>query len=215
VSARFNDVDDTPAVVEKTFGAGRIFAFTIPSDADWTNWPSDPSYILSMQYLVRYLAKAREQSGLGLVGQALEHALDLTQYELDANLTGPQEQKATLQAQQPMAGGEGEDSALWRVRYPETDKQGFYELQLTRREGEKEKILFAANVYPEEGNLQRVDLSGFKKDVGDKVQVLSGPHAAGLGKFGDQTEIWWYLLWIVAGVLCVEQLLGWWLGKGR
>lgn len=215
VTARFNDVDDTPAVVEKGIGAGRVFAFTIPADADWTNWPSDPSYILSMQYLVRYLAKAREQTGVGLVGQPLEYSLDLTQYELDANLTGPLDRKATLQAQQPTDMGAQQDSSLWRVSYPETDKQGFYELELSRREGGKEKLLFATNVNPEEGNLQRIEMNAFKKDVGDKVQVLSGAQAAGLGRLGDQTEIWWYLLWIVGGVLCCEQLLGWWFGKGR
>jgi hypothetical protein len=35
VTARFSDVDDSPAIAEKPLGKGRVVAWTVPADADW------------------------------------------------------------------------------------------------------------------------------------------------------------------------------------
>src|SRR5205823_6559464 len=47
--ARLSDVDDSPVIAEKAFGKGRVVAFSIPADADWHNWTSDPSFLLVVQ----------------------------------------------------------------------------------------------------------------------------------------------------------------------
>ena len=98
VPCRFTDVDDSPAFAEKQFGKGRVMTAAFPADADWSNWSSDPSYIVSMQEFVRYLSGDRGDRGLVRVGEPLSHPLDLTVYSLDASLEGPKELKANLQA---------------------------------------------------------------------------------------------------------------------
>jgi hypothetical protein len=250
VPARFNDVDDSPAFAEKPVGRGRVLATTIPADADWSNWSSDPSYIISMQELVRYMSGDRGDKGLVRVGEPLRQALDLTQYELDAAIEGPKERKANIQAasgseeeaaksktgvvekgpvEAPATGkapaaktatdAKGEDAqqkTVWQLEFKDTDLVGFYEMKLSRREGGIEPMLFAANVDPTEGNLRRVDTDTMKKEIGDaNVHLVKFDEAISVAGGGAQTEIWWYLIWAVVGILCCEQVLGWYFGLGR
>jgi len=266
ITAKLNDPDDSPAFAEKSFGQGRVFFSAVPADADWTNWTSDPSYLIVMQELVRYLSGDRGDQGLLRVAQPIKQPLDLTNYEIDASLEGPRERKANVQA----TAVEGEEEAtpgqpekedltsnlpipdqsnatlsvateptvgelaqasdpkpaapkgqpqgtVWRLEYPNTDWQGFYELKLARRGSmTPETILFAANVDPAEGDLRRADQGALKKNLSDaKVEIITAEKLGGVDSTGSKSEIWWYLLWGVVVVLCGEQLLAWWFGRGR
>lgn len=220
VVAKFNDVEDSPAIVEKPFGKGRVVAFTIPADSDWHNWTSDPSFLLVVQDFVRYLAADRGSKGLVTVGQPLEQSIDLTQYDLDAPLVGPKELKANLQAAPPEGanapGGGADQQTIWRMEYPAANLQGFYELKLARRDGASDSVLFAANVDPSEGDLKRAERETMQRELaGTNVEIVSANQAQSLASAGTQTEVWWYLLWGVVGVLASEQLLGWFFGRGR
>lgn len=219
VPCRLSDVDDSPAFAEKRVGKGRVLVMATPADADWSNWTSDPSYIIAMQEMVRYMSGDRGEQGLVRVGQPLRHPLDLTQYELDAALEGPRERKWSLQAAPPAdagSGSPGQGENVWQLEYKETDAQGFYEVKLIRKDGASEPVLFAANVDPAEGNLKRADVEGMKRELaGTNVQILSIDQAQDLAGSGSQTEMWWYLLWGVVIVLCGEQVLGWFFGRSR
>lgn len=220
VPCRFTDVDDSPAFAEKQFDKGRVLAAAFPADADWSNWSSDPSYIVAMQEFVRYMSGDRGDRGLVRVGEPLKQPLDLTVYELDASLSGPRELKANLQASNPAAEagkqGPAPSQTIWLLEHPHAEAQGFYELTLHRREGGGEPVLFAANVDPTEGDLRRVDLEAMKKELaGSSVQIIPASAAADLAGGGSQTELWWYLLWGAVAVLCGEQVLAWFFGRAR
>jgi hypothetical protein len=218
VAARLSDVDDSPVLAEKRFGQGRVLAMSIPADADWTNWTSDPSYLIVMQELVRYMSGDRGDEGLLRVGEPIRQPLDLTVHELDASLAGPKELKANLQAAAPTGvDGEAAPETIWLLEHPSSDSQGFYDLTLRRRDGGGEDhVLFAANVDPTEGDLKRVDREAMERELAEtNVKILDAAAAQSLADVGSQTEIWWYLLWTVVVVLCGEQLLGWFFGWGR
>jgi len=215
--ARFSDVDDSPAIAEKTFGKGRVLATSFPADADWSNWTSDPSYLITMQELVRYMSSERGDQGSLRVGQSIRQPIDLTVYELDATLSGPKNREANLQAVvDETSSGEPSESASWRFDYPLTDSQGFYTLNLQRREGGRESLLFAANTQPSEGDLRQVDMNSVKRKLSESnLQVLDMQEAASLAGESTKTELWWYLLWGLIGVLGCEQALGWLFGRAR
>jgi len=216
VVARLSDVEDSPAIVERPFGKGRVVALAIPADADWHNWTSDPSYLLIVQDFVRYLAADRGSRGLVTVGQPLSQRIELTQYELDAALSGPKELKANLQAAPPEEDAAGQEQTIWQMQHPAAASQGFYELKLARRDGGADIVLFAANVDPTEGDLKRANREAMQRALaGTNVEIVSGSRAQSLEGAAAQTEIWWYLLWGVVAVLAGEQLLGWFFGRGR
>jgi hypothetical protein len=216
VVARLSDVEESPAIAEKMFGGGRVVMFSLPADADWHNWPSDPSYLLIVQDLVRYLAADRGSRGLVRVGDPIRQPVDLTQYELDATLGGPRELKVNLQAAPPANESSASGATVWQVEYPSAAAQGFYELSLARRESGTDTVLFAANVDPAEGNLKRVDQQALARELaGTNIKIVSASQTQSLAGAAQQTEIWWHLLWLVVAVLSGEQLLGWFFGRGR
>jgi hypothetical protein len=187
---------------------------TIPADADWSNWTSDPSYLIVMQSLVGYLSGDRGDRGLLRVAQPIRQPLNLTDYEIDASLVGPRERKANIQATAAEKEKEGEQT-VWNLEYPNTEAQGFYEVKLIRRNASPETVLFAANVDPAEGDLKRVDQTQLKKNLGDKVEIITVAKLGALDSTGTSSELWWLLLWGVVALLCSEQLLAWWFGRGR
>jgi hypothetical protein len=147
------------------------------------------------------------------VAQPIRQSLDLTRYDIDAALLGPRERKANVQA---TAGEKEGEQTVWHLDYPQTDLQGFYELQLARKDAPPETVLFAANVDPVEGDLKRADQTALKKNLGDaKIEIITAEKLGGLDSTGSSSEIWWYLLWGVVVVLCCEQVLAWWFGRGR
>jgi hypothetical protein len=76
--------------------------------------------------------------------------------------------------------------------------------------------LFAANVDPAEGDLKRVDRRTLERGlIGSNIRIVSASQSGALADSGQQTEIWWHLLWLVAVVLSAEQVLGWFFGRGR
>jgi hypothetical protein len=211
VLARFNDSEESPAIVERPLGKGRVIVAAVPADADWSNWTSDPSYILTMQLLVRYLTPGDAREGMLRVGDPLRKVIDLTQYELDAELIQPGGKKINLQASQLP----GAEANQWQLEQKQVGAQGLYELKLSKRAGGVEPVLFAANVDPLEGDLRRANINEMKRQLRDAgVEFLSGT-TPGLGNVGAQVEIWKYLLWLLIGLLLAEQTLGWLFGLRR
>lgn len=224
IPVRLSDLDHSIAVAEKTFGAGRVCAFAVTLDGDWSNWPDDPSYVFCMQELVRHLAGNTANAGLVRVSQPIKQWVDLTQHRIEAIVARPDAKKISVQASavevEAPAGGPPKvtpvkNQSLWRINYETTDLPGFYELQLNGVEGGEETILFAANVDPTEGHLSRVNESEFRRDVGSKVRIVTGDAASEAGIRGAQQETWWYLLWLLLAVLGAEQLLGLLFGRNR
>ncbi|HTN76519.1 MAG TPA: BatA domain-containing protein [Pirellulaceae bacterium] len=239
VSARFNDGEQSIAMAEKKFGSGRVFLTAFPADADWHIWPVYGTYLISMEELVRYMAGDVAGSGSLRVGEPLLQTLDISDFKTDAEVRAPKDKKATLQAREPGA-KEKEDKAKakgetppappsssdvkektagqtqWQLEYDETGLRGFYELQLSRNDGTEEKLLFAANADPTEGDLARADLAAMRVGFGDApVKILSAANASVLAEAGSQRELWKYLLICVVVVLCGEQILAWMFGMKR
>ena len=89
VLARFADAQRTPAVIERTFGAGRVMLVTTSCDLEWNDWAKDPSYVVTLLETARYLARRPTGSADLLVGEPIEITLDPQQYESEALLRTP------------------------------------------------------------------------------------------------------------------------------
>jgi len=223
--ARFTDDDDSPAVVERPFGDGRVVMMTTAIDGDWSTWPADPSYLVAMQQLARYMARKSADEGNFVVGGPVHQAVNLTRYRMEVSLTSPDGTATPLQpmpGDQPVNdegetdGAERTDETLWRVDYAAADRRGFYELALAPVDGGTETVLFAANVNPSEGDLKRIDRADFRKELGDApVDIVSGRSSLALKVIGARRELWPLLLTALVVVLCGEQFLAWLFGRRR
>ena len=220
--AGFTDQGQSPAFLEKRFGEGRVMQVTTSLDLDWNNWPEDgPSYVIAMQEMAHHFARSNAREGELSVGEPLEYAIDLADYRAEASLDDPKGDKVPVQALAPANAGGGDGSRLsteWRIRYEETMKRGFYQLQLTPTSGgAEETVLFAANIDPDEGALQRANVNSMSNDLGEAgIELVRGNQPVmGLGATAAKSEFWKLALYVLAGILCIELLYGWWIGARR
>ncbi len=213
VVASFTDPDKSPAIVERPLGEGRVLVLTTAVDDDWNTWPQWlDSYLIVMQELVRYSAATSSTEGTQLVGAPIHREINLADFEIDATVEGPQAETVSLQA----LSDDNDDPSAYRLDFNETGGSGFYQLNLTRTDGNTESMLYAANIPPSEGNLQRVDLAELRRGFGDsKIRVVSGSQLASQAVAGSKVEFWKQVLIVLIVILALEQFLGWFFGRGR
>ena len=105
---------------------------------------------------------------------------------------------------------------LYQVQFPPVAKSGFYDLTLTRTDGQKQSVLFADNVNTREGDLRRLTPQETGGDFfGDKVSFVTPELLSEQTVKGGSSEIWMQLLYVLFAALMLEQFLGWFWGKKR
>ena len=214
VLATWSDADDSPALVEKAFGDGKVILQTSSIDADWTNWPASQSFAAFFLDLVEYVAPNTSGMGNLTVGEPIEHRVNPTRFREDLTIVLPavesQIDKEPLQA----LPDEGKQNLI--AKYEKVDRNGFYELQLARYDEGSEKVLYAANIHETEGNLERVDLESLKEKLAEsEISIQPGMTSLTLGDEGAWSKLWKYALALALIVLFGEQLLAWAFGRRR
>ncbi len=214
VPARLTDGEDSPFLADRPRGKGRSIVFAGPCDSDWSNWPSDPGFLLLFQDLVRFAVRTDAGAGQVAVGEPLRDTVDVSLYEPDAAVTTPAGGQVTAAA----AIADGTNATRCPFDFAATDTSGFYRVSFTPRPGNDtspRSALFAANVSPAEGDLTRADPAWLERSLRDvNVRVLSDGSSK-VEAAGGRTEIWRYVLWAVVAALFGEQALAWLFGRSR
>ena len=210
------DPDRSPAMAERTLGNGRVVSFAFPGDADWTLWAAHPTFVCVMWDLVNYLSAGATETTGNLVGDELTQIVDLTLYDRDVALVDAQGEKTQARAESLDESADSADNVLYQVRFPGLAHRGFWQMDLKRKNGELAPLLFSANVDPRESDLRRVDLAGLPNEYfGQSTRVLTGEDLLLQTESGTSNEIWPLVLMLLAGILALEQLLGWLFGRKR
>ncbi|XZE51326.1 BatA domain-containing protein [Planctomycetaceae bacterium SH139] len=168
VSRIFNRRDGEPLVLQHDVGAGRVVTVLTGLTSAWTNWTSDPTFVVFLLRTNAYLWSAAVPETSSRVDQAMRLALPADQYArpvfylaaVDAAPRIPVEEQA-----QP-----GDDDAILEITFDpllatiegrsNLDamlQPGISEYWLTRLDGSPEVRLDAATVTASEGNLARAD----------------------------------------------------------
>ena len=216
VPLRLSDDQNSPAMVDKTSGAGSVIVFTIPGDGDWTMWPSSPTFPPVMVDLIDYLVgSGGEESSVDL-GGAINFKLDVSAYQGRVGMRNPKNEKTEAVARPIDETKQAKQSEIYKVSFDSINRRGFYDLELNRHTGETEKVLFAAKLDPRESRLKRLPESSLQGDFfGDKVSLVSSQELSEQTVSGGNTEIWLQILMLLFGLLALEQFLGWYWGKKR
>ena len=211
VLATFDDLDQSPALLQSNVGRGRVLISTTAADSEWSTWPTNPSYVVVMQEMGRHLARRASMHRQIEAGEVLREAVDPAEYALDAAIIRPEtSDRAVLQATSA-----GADAGM-AFEYPDTDRAGVYRIEVKRRDGGPETRVFAVNTASDEGDLTPVPPASRREMEEITNLTISDGGISGLGSAGIQrVELWRPLVIALVLALCCEQALAWWFGKRR
>ncbi len=208
-----------PAIVEKTFGRGRVMLFASSCDAEWNNFPTSAAYLVVVHDLLRHLASGEFEQRNVIVHQPYRRTFapaelidtvkvrrpDGAEKELRPYLIRPAGRRASEES-------ENATLTLTQIRFLETDVAGQYKLELRRKDGSRPPIeYFAVNVPPQESDLRRYAPDDAKAAV-KGIQFEYATSLAELKLAVRQSragrEFARPLLLALLAVTCVELILG-------
>ena len=216
VLAAFTNAEQTPAIVERPFGDGRVVAIATSVDVDWNNWPLDISFLIVMQELTRHVAQSNAREGEMAVGDAILQEIDLAEARPDLQLTLPSGDTQTIQAKPP----EGADSGTtdWIAQFDETASPGFYTVTVHPTDGtDPREVLFAANLDTGESDLAIASRDAVSRDLAQAgVEYMQSPTSfASLEDPTEKSEIWRYVLFALLALMALELFYGCWIALKR
>ena len=217
VPLRLSDEGNSPAMVDRSFGKGKVITFALPADGDWTMWPSSPTFAVVMLDMIYYMVgnSGRDESEVA-VGGTLNVPVDLSRYQNRVTMRDPKNEKTEKTAKPIDETEDAEKSVLYRASFENIRQLGFYDVGLQRHSGETDSLLFASNVDPSEGQLKRMGATALAGDFfNDKISLVSAADLKEQTVSGGTTEMWMWILSLLFVVLVIEQFLGWWFGKKR
>ena len=218
IVASLTSDDNSPLVVERQIGDGRVLAVTTPLDNDWNNFPENgASFLITSQELVRYMSRNIASEGLLSVAEPILYPVDVREYRQQANLLRPGEEVPEKVEALPQ-NKDNLNDLEWTLGYENTDQKGIYEIQFERADGSGvQSLAFAANLDTEESDLSRITASSIRSDLGGASVEFIPFGSPVLEREANvvRSEMWKVILIILGVLLMVELFYGWWIGARR
>jgi hypothetical protein len=234
VLARYDDSDQSPALVERRFGRGKVMLLTTTCDAEWNLMPGRPPYLILAHELVKYLAERAAGAVNVHVGEPFQLLLPMSRYAKDFSLVSPRQEHIKLfpairddhfllshpsvleeDGKEPKAG-----TAPVPLREVGLAEPGAYELFRPGGSGEKDQLVsyVAANVREEEGDLDPITEEDLRRvHPGIPFRIDPEPARASSPEGAAETPphalIGKWFLWAVLVLLAAESLLAWRFGS--
>ncbi|HUE13033.1 MAG TPA: BatA domain-containing protein [Planctomycetaceae bacterium] len=207
VLARWNDSRQSPAIIEKRIGEGRVLLWTITADKKWSDWPTDGSYVLAVRQAAMAIAAHATDRDNVTAGQPLRYRLDKKGIPLQAGVKSPGREDPQVV---PV---DKSDPKFPQLRYDKTARAGFYRMEWKDPVVGSMSRLFAASPDVRESNLAPIALSELKNLVGklNPQIVRLGEKKADASVAG--TELWRTAVWGLLGLVVVESCLAAWVGR--
>lgn len=217
VIARFDT--GSPAIVEKTFGRGRVVLFASSADTEWNNFPTSPAYLVVMQDLMSHLASSDLWQRNVIVHQPYRQTFGPEEL-VDAVTVHPPGDASLatklrpyqVRPAAPASGAAEPPPAITEIVFTQTHVAGLYELEFETRDASKRPPeYFAVNVPPDESDLRRCR----PEDVQAALKGLTFKYAKSLAELNvavrqsrSGRDFARALLISVLVISCVELILG-------
>ena len=206
VLARWNDAEETPAVLSQRFGKGTVLQWSIAADRDGSNWPTQPSFVLAMRSAALSLARPTGVVANLVAGEPFELAF------ADGE-RGETVEASRLQSEQPIEVRLLDDRT--RLQMTETRRAGFYNVTWTLANGTSRQQWVA--VRPDARESSSATLS--RDDLVKQFAALSPTYvsfaAAKTGPTEEATELWPYAVGAMLALLLADTLLSTWVDRRR
>ena len=217
--------DWAEAVVEGRSGRGRVLLWNTTADRAWSNWPTDPSFVLAVREGARAVAggapggeavEGAERVNR-TVGEVLTVEFDPGRAVTGAGVVGPDgrgAQPVAVDRGEPVAPGEPAGAA---VRYGGADRVGWYTLSWDSPgvgAGANERV-FAVNPDAAESDLTPV--------AGEAIGAALRPLAVTVERVGgvagqevaEDRPLWRVALGAVLALVVLESAFAAWVGREK
>jgi hypothetical protein len=203
----YTDEDGSPALAEKPLGDGRVLLFTTAADLEWSNFPHSVLWLPLLQEAGRYVVRRDPDIHTKTVGEPIVVRYDPKEMAPQVSVVPPPELGGT-----PVQIASARDAATQQLfyRYDRTTVAGEYAVRLKTPQGEAFERLYATNLDPTEGDLERVDLERLRAAApGARIERGTEAGAALGGEDADRSEFWRSLVVALVAVAALETLLAW------
>jgi hypothetical protein len=183
--------DQTPLLLEKRIGEGRVVLFTSGLDNLTNDFPLNPAFVPFIEQTARYLGGRERQGGARLVDAYLE-LRNAKEQAQGVEVTDPE-------GKRPLTLGEAASAQSFQLT-----EAGYYQLRLAN--GRQDEV--GVNPDPKESNLDVIpdDVLALWRGKGGQ----SSPEAAAGGPATPRKtpqNIWWYVMLLVLGCAVAESVL--------
>ncbi|RLS29767.1 MAG: hypothetical protein DWH79_11700 [Planctomycetota bacterium] len=204
-----------PLMLEQSFGAGLVVAVCTTASPSWNNWSrGNPSWVVVMLELESHLARGRRRAESLPVGAGITVGLDPAVDGLEVDFLLPPDGTVVHQVarergvERDTGASRNGSSARMAATLPITDVAGAYAVRWRRSDGQERERVFAVNVDPEEGRLERVGREGLDASLAGipfryENATLMDPGSSALAGVSLVTP----LLLILLGLLLLEQVV--------
>jgi hypothetical protein len=183
--------DQTPLLLEKHMGEGRILLLTSGLDNLTSDFPLHPAFVPFIEQSAQYLAGTERQGG----ARPVDAYLDLR----TAKERGQGVEITDPDGKRPLTLTEASTAQTFQLT-----EAGYYQLQLAN--GRQNEV--GVNPDPKESNLDIIPedvLALWKGDGGQSTQQASAPGAPPPGKTAE--SLWWYVMLLLFASAIVESIL--------
>lgn len=188
VAARLGD--ETPLLIEKQLGEGRVLVFASTFDNISNDFPLHASFVPFIEHTANYLARQEEGPSSYLVGSYLE-------------LRQAKEQGAAVEILDPKGARALTLDEATRVQNMPLAMAGFYDVK--RPNGRHELVAVNADRHESDLDVISADTLALWQNM-----ALGQPNrtSGGEGEAPKPVEFWWYVLIAVLALAVAESLLG-------
>jgi hypothetical protein len=189
--------DQTPLLLEKRIGEGRVVLFTSGLDNLTNDFPLSPAFVPFIEQTARYLAGSERQGGSRPVDAYLE-LRNAREQAQGVEVTDPE-------GKRPLTLGEAASAQSFQLT-----EAGYYQLRLAN--GRRDEV--GVNADPKESTLDVMPddiLALWQGKGGESSQnAASGPNTPGTSPTTPRTNpqsLWWYVMLLVLGSAVAESVL--------
>ncbi len=164
ILARFNDADNSPAIVVRKFGNGSVVMVYSSAGTMWNDWSDDiPQgvFVTPVQDMVAFLRRSGDRDSTQTVGMPIVHELPASKHDATVTLRTPKFPAEDVVTLTPT-----DTQGRKRVHYDAGRHSGCYVMQLASPDGTTSERVFVRNTPASEGELVPAGRSGIATALG-------------------------------------------------
>jgi hypothetical protein len=215
--ARWNNASSSPAALSKDWGSGRVLLWTVTADKEWSDWPTEPSYVLAVREAAKAIARADSIGRALTAGEKIQRLLPPGQQPTAPVIEVPgAEAPLALQIEHKHETVAGLEQPLKALTFSDTSRAGLYTLSWGNAQTGTQHDVFAVNPDRRESELARIPAAELKKLFGAiEPDVISAVSGSDMPIAVRGQEIWRSLAAVLLGLLAVEACFATWAGRQR